>query len=210
MTQITSDEVNASLDELRKGSSREKRTRKSAGILTDPSKTFKIVSKGRVSQFRYDQLPGEFKNKKKSILDFLGGSFLEVNTLLDELSLREDPCVLLYISGGLFIPAESEISPHELVHQKKAKNSRYFQNWIISKDMLIVSLSKNRLIEFLDLYQNEITRAGSLCVILTGKSVIDALDKHHSKKFIFMQRRGVARFGAANRKRILALMEGGP
>lgn len=182
-----------------------KKPKKSIGILTNPSETFKIMSRNRVLQVKYDQMPKEIKNKKQSFLDFLGGNFQEINTLVRELSCMGIVSVVLHVDQNLFISERSRISPHELIHPRTIKKSKSsnFHEWLNGKDALIISLNTEKLREFINLYHTEIDRP---CVISTGRSMINELSKRFPGRFIFVQRKGVARFGAENRQKILALL----
>jgi len=182
--------------------------KKSIGIVTDPSKTFKITSKNRVFQFQYDQLPEDFNNKKQSFSDFLGGNFLEINTLVQELSSQGNVSVVLYVGKNLFIPENSRISPYELSHSKTIGVHLDLENWVNEKDILIISLPTGKLKEFLDSHGNKIVRTNKPCVVSTGKKMITELTKQLPENFTFVERKGVARFGYDNRQKILALLRG--
>jgi len=181
--------------------------KKSIGIVTDPSKTFKMTSKNRVFQVQYDQLPKEFQNKKQPFLDFLGGNFQEVNTLAHELSSKGNVSVVLYLDRNLFISENFRISPYELTHPKTVKESLDFDKWIDGKDVLIISLCTEKLKKFIHFYHTKILRIETKwCVISTGKVMINELARRFPESFIFTRRKGVARFGVENRQKILGLL----
>lgn len=184
----------------------EKNLTRLVGILTNPSKTFKMSSRNRVLQLKYDQLPDGFKNKKQSFMDFLGGSFQEINTLVGELASVGDVSVVLYISKNLFISENFRISPYELNNSKSIGKSLDFQRWLNQIDALIIALYREKLQEFINLYSTEVTHMNKPCVISTGKSMIIELSKRFPGRFVLVERKGVARFGADNRRKISALL----
>ena len=180
--------------------------KKSIGILTDTSKTFKMASKNRVFQFQYEQIPREFKNKKQSFLDLLGGNFQEINTFVKELSLTGNVSVVLYLGKNLFVSEKSRISPYELTHPKTIREFFDFDRWINGMDVLIISLGTEKLKEFIGLYDTKILQIKTRFMISTGKVMINELTKRFPEKFVFAQRKGVARFGIENRQKILTLL----
>lgn len=184
---------------------RKKNRKKSIGILTNPSKTFKVVLEKQIPQFQYDELPEEYKHKKQSFLDFLGGNFQEINTIVNELSSLGNVSVVLFVDKNLFVPENSIISPYELIHPKTIKRSFDFDKWINEKDAMIISLHIEKLKGFFNLYSTKIVHMNKLCIISTGRSMINELSKRFQRRFIFVERKGVARFGAENRQKILEL-----
>lgn len=182
-------------------------SKKSIGILTDPPKTFRIVSNAKIFQVQYDQLPAELENKKQFFLDFLGGSFQEINTLIQELSPRWNPSVVLYINKSLFISSNSKISPYQLTHPQAIRECLDLDEWIKGIDILVVSLRTEKLNEFLSLYGEKIVQMHKKCVVSTGKSTVNRLTKMLQGDFKLLERKGVARFGAGNRRKILELLK---
>jgi hypothetical protein len=182
------------------------RGRKTLGILTDPSKTFKISLGNRIIQTDYNKLTEEFKNKKQSFLNFLGGNFQEIITLLYELSSIGNVSVVLYVDRNLFVSNESRISPWQMMHPKMIREYLDFNKWINGKDCLIISLCAKNLREFLNAYGRRLVQTNKLCIISTGKTMIAELNTLFQGNFTFVERKGVARFGAENRRRILALL----
>lgn len=180
---------------------------KTIGILTSPSKTFKMTLDNKVLQVGYRKLSNEFKNKKQSFLNFLGGNFQEINTLASELSSKGEVSVILYVAGSLFISPDFRISPHELLHPNRIGASLDFRSWLDEMDALIISLKRERLLELIGRYSKELDHLDKPCVISTGRSMADELSKQFSRKFFFVERKGVARFGAHNRKKILAFLK---
>lgn len=184
--------------------------RKSLGLLVDPSKTFKVVIGSRVAQLQYDKLQQEFKDQKQFFLDFLGGNFQEINTLTSELSSVANVSILLYINENCFISDDSKISPWELTHPKAGGTNLDLKNWVNKKDILIISLTTDKLKEFLDSHFDKIVRTNKPCIVSTGKKMIRELTKQLPENFTFLERKGVARFGYDNRKQILELVRGFP
>lgn len=184
----------------------EKESRKSIGILTDVSKTFRITSKDETLQVKYDELPKEIKNKKQSFLDFLGGNFQEINTLARELSALGEVSIALYVNENLFISDDYRISPYELNHPETVRKPLNFDRWLNGKDVLIISLIMEKMREFISLYHTKITYIDKPCIISTGRSMINKLSNQFPGKFMFLQRKGVARFGKHNRHEILAAL----
>jgi len=122
------------------------------------------------------------------------------------LSPKGNVSIILYLGRNLFVSESSKVSPYELTHPKTIKDSFDFDKWIDGKDVLIISLNVGRLKEFVDLYQTRILQKNRTCLISTGKLMINELAKEFQKKIIFIERKGVARFGADNRQKILALL----
>ncbi|MEM3737322.1 MAG: hypothetical protein QXJ75_04475, partial [Candidatus Bathyarchaeia archaeon] len=72
----------------------------------------------------------EFKTKKQSFLDFLGGNFQEVITLVRELSPQLNISVWLYIDRRLFVPENHKISPYQIMNPNTLHLSSDFDQWI--------------------------------------------------------------------------------
>lgn len=177
------------------------------GILTNPSQTFKMTLDNQILQVSYRRLSDEFKNKRQPFMDILGGNFQEINTLVSELSSKGEVSVVLYVAESVFIPQNFNVSPYELFHPNRIRASFDFRKWLDQIDALIISLNREELLELIDRYSKELNRLGKPCMISTGRTMIDELSKQFSRNFFFVQRKGVARFGAQNRERILDFLK---